>query len=678
MHLKEPSLWSFLVANRTYDPATLPLYYTIEYLWSCLVGSDTLLLRIPSVLMGLATIPATYLLGAALLSRRSGLLVAACVAFSPIHIFHSQGIRMYVLFTLLAVVSMYTYVQLRKDNGKRWHHAIAQLLLSWTHPFAVLIPVVQGLAWLFSPSRERPGMFAWGFLTAAAWLPALLYLMTIRYYPQDVTNWIALPDLQGFFHDLFQDDVVRSGYQVFASERAWMWLPFGAGALARGMAPAMDWALTLVILLALPLFAWVTHRQGRSNTLLLALWAFAPVFILLAASFLLRPMIAPRYTVHSSIALYLMVAGVVAALPGWRFRCSAAVICLLLLYQVTWMHPGPQRTNYVGAVRMIRDHPANPEDVVIVTSEFERKIFEYNYRGAKLPILHVEGYLLAYLLANEVVSQAGQQGTPVTAWVFHVIPYFGEDAQPGPSEILPALGLAWEERVLPAVQWSRLTRITRSDSTPSESDINELFVKRREEIEQRLPPGWLTKTVLGVEPGGSVLGDIASSPYLLGLSRKIDPGVYDFFRTLPEAAGEPGDLLQRRERALRSLGVALSLEEGIASPEHRPLVMESIAADPSFGAPHMVLGFEHTLEGRLPEALGAFTHACAIDQSTEKVMGDFVRALQTKNYPAALEAAKTIRVFGSDDIEFFTGVAQKFGESWGLPIQVESEPESDD
>jgi hypothetical protein len=59
-------------------------------------------------------------------------------------------------------------------------------------------------------------------------------------------------------------------------------------------------------------------------------------------------------------------------------------------------------------------------------------------------------------------------------------------------------------------------------------------------------------------------------------------------------------------------------------------------------------------------------------------MGDFVRALQTKNYPAALEAAKTIRVFGSDDIEFFTGVAQKFGESWGLPIQVESEPESDD
>ncbi|HEO72372.1 MAG TPA: hypothetical protein ENN80_14020, partial [Candidatus Hydrogenedentes bacterium] len=96
-HLGAPNLLTFLNLNRTLDPATLPLYYAFEYLWARGITDSVLGIRMLSILLGMLAIPLVYLLGRRLYGPTAGIVAAACLALSPIHAFHAQGIRMYVL-----------------------------------------------------------------------------------------------------------------------------------------------------------------------------------------------------------------------------------------------------------------------------------------------------------------------------------------------------------------------------------------------------------------------------------------------------------------------------------------------------------------------------------------------------------------------------------------------------
>src|SRR5262245_42333986 len=71
-----------------------PLYFLVLWLWIRL-GDSVAMLRLPSALMGAGTIPLVYLIGQRLFTPRAGLIAALLVAVSPLHLNHSQEIRMY-------------------------------------------------------------------------------------------------------------------------------------------------------------------------------------------------------------------------------------------------------------------------------------------------------------------------------------------------------------------------------------------------------------------------------------------------------------------------------------------------------------------------------------------------------------------------------------------------------
>jgi len=165
-YLDAPSLWTFLKLNRTMDPLTLPLYYSLEYLWYHHVGSSVHSLRWLSILIGEASILLLYVFGRNLFGRTAGLAAALCMAFSPNHIHHSQGIRMYVLMTMLALASAYTFMRLLQ-TWKRRHwaaHLAVNFLLLWTHPFAFLLIGVEAVFLVLF--RRKP------MQPAAVWLGA--------------------------------------------------------------------------------------------------------------------------------------------------------------------------------------------------------------------------------------------------------------------------------------------------------------------------------------------------------------------------------------------------------------------------------------------------------------------------------------------------------------------------
>ena len=93
-----------------------PLYYTFLHFWR-MISTSEVWLRIPSVVFGVLTIWVIYALGARLVDHRVGLLSAGILAISPLHIWHSQEVRMYALLFLLSTASLYFFVRILKGGN---------------------------------------------------------------------------------------------------------------------------------------------------------------------------------------------------------------------------------------------------------------------------------------------------------------------------------------------------------------------------------------------------------------------------------------------------------------------------------------------------------------------------------------------------------------------------------
>ncbi len=107
--------------------------------------------------MSVSTIPVLYLIGKQLGSQTIGIIAGLFFAISPIHRFHGQGIRMYVLLTLVAALSIYFLLLWTKNLSKQNLILLSfvNLFLIWTHPFAFLIIGIEILWVLFFLNINR-------------------------------------------------------------------------------------------------------------------------------------------------------------------------------------------------------------------------------------------------------------------------------------------------------------------------------------------------------------------------------------------------------------------------------------------------------------------------------------------------------------------------------------------
>jgi uncharacterized membrane protein len=113
--------------------------------------------RFPSVLAGVLAVAVTYRLGAALLSRRVGLVSALLLAVSPVAIQYSQEARMHELFLLGVILSTWVLARsLARPGQWRWWliYALATAFNLYTVYLAFIVLAAQA-AWVVV-SRPRP------------------------------------------------------------------------------------------------------------------------------------------------------------------------------------------------------------------------------------------------------------------------------------------------------------------------------------------------------------------------------------------------------------------------------------------------------------------------------------------------------------------------------------------
>lgn len=172
---------------RLYFPANFgrePIYYYVAALTIALFGPTALGLRAASALLGVLTLPATYLLGRAWGSRRLGMLSAAIMAVMLWHVHLGRvGFRVVALplFTALALGVGALGLQ-RRSRGLTVLAAVLYGLSFYTYlavrltPIALLGMLVYGNEWHSEWMTDRRGLIR---LAIGVWLVTLIPLAVL-------------------------------------------------------------------------------------------------------------------------------------------------------------------------------------------------------------------------------------------------------------------------------------------------------------------------------------------------------------------------------------------------------------------------------------------------------------------------------------------------------------------
>jgi mannosyltransferase len=174
----------------------MAFYYFLLRGWIHL-GDSEFAVRSLSVLFGVLTIPAVYLLAARLFDRPTGLISAALLTVHSFHIHWCQETRAYSLLILLLVLTTYALIAALESNSKlRFWLAFSALaaLSIYAHIFALLVLTAHALAIAFpKPFRvELPTVAASAAVFACLCEPMAAFVILQH---SDQLAWIAKPSL---------------------------------------------------------------------------------------------------------------------------------------------------------------------------------------------------------------------------------------------------------------------------------------------------------------------------------------------------------------------------------------------------------------------------------------------------------------------------------------------------
>lgn len=426
--MRPEELWNFLATIEVHVPG----YPALLHYWVNVAGTSEWALRVPSVVFGTAAIPMLYLVGRRLVGSRAGLVATAIGAGSPFWVWHADEARMYPQLLFLMLASIYALMEAaHKGRAWRWIGYIVLLAASlYTHYFAFLMFPLHA-AYLLTYRIRFRRLAAWVVCSAAALVlfsPWAHTIYTVRIAPEPAsfaTPAQTPPEASGPSAGSEQPEEpeppetsdtsdstgasdVASGLSSFASgfERVdfreevssigffytflFFVVVFLAGynqALAHG-GSAFSSLFTRIVVGSWPI---VTVRAvlsrslswlGSRTALFLFLWVmltFGVVFLLNASK---HGVLAPRYLIITTPALFLAVAVPLSRLIRGRIIGVGVVFALMAGATLT---DSLSATNFhredFRTASSIIERDVRAGDLVLLYPPFYGGVFSYYYQA---------------------------------------------------------------------------------------------------------------------------------------------------------------------------------------------------------------------------------------------------------------------------------------------------------
>ena len=285
-----------------------PLFYFILHFWLW-AGSSLIWIRLLSVLFSLAAVILLFFVVRDLADEEAALWAMGFAAISPFQIYHAQDIRMYALLAAaqMAVYLFFVRIWLRRNSpGNSWWNwaglVVSAVMVLYTHnlgifglaaPFFFLI-LKKEYRLLF---RYTGGMAAAGVLALPWWLVLPEQLQKIQ-----TAFWTPRPGII---------ELTQAIIQTIATLPLPMrWLYFAAFI-----------SLTLVVLVIIE--SW--RRRKESGVQFLALSVLSSPVIIIALSYLMRPIFVPRGFIIANLAFY----GLAGILTAHKFPKGVGILLSL-------------------------------------------------------------------------------------------------------------------------------------------------------------------------------------------------------------------------------------------------------------------------------------------------------------------------------------------------------------
>lgn len=195
-------------------------------------GESSWALRLPSVVFGVASLWALFLLGRRLLGVREALLACTLLTVSYHHVWFSQNARGYMGLLFFATLATWLWLEALLRRTWAWHlaYALTVALGMWIHMTLVFVPMVHALVyaaqlaaelWSAHTSAARRGVLADAVRPLGAW--ALAASLTLQLYA------LSLPEfLQAGLHEVSLESEWTNPLWVIAESLRSLRLGFGA------------------------------------------------------------------------------------------------------------------------------------------------------------------------------------------------------------------------------------------------------------------------------------------------------------------------------------------------------------------------------------------------------------------------------------------------------------------
>jgi len=381
-----------------------PLYHLLIWLWVHLFGSSEIILRLPSVFFGVATVGVVYLMAKKFFSEKLSIIAALFLATAPFHIYYSQEARNYALTTLLAALSMYYFIKERQRKRAPLGYLLSTTLLLYTNYFGLFILLAQVLVCLIQRRRKQLWLM---FYCLLLFIPNLVLLRTQLLTGSQATA--SLPE----WGRLVNVNFLKALPLTF--------IKFSIGRIT--IFNKKIYALIAGILFIIYGAIITRGLVNKKRPLILFSWLIVPILCAWLVS-LFIPNYQPFRLLLVLPAFYLLLALGVSRIKITMYR-YIAIVCVLVVNLVSvsvyYFNPYFHREDWRGLVQYIEGQPEEP--VAILPSNTSYWPYEY-YSSGKVELVSVSSGVKA-IAQEDINNLAPEQFSNKTIYyIRYLVPMF--------------------------------------------------------------------------------------------------------------------------------------------------------------------------------------------------------------------------------------------------------------
>lgn len=334
---RSSDLWWFLTRYPIGDFHP-PGWFATLWVWGHIFGFSEVSVRLPSIILGIATVGITYLLGKELFNKKVGLQSAFFLAIAPLHVYYSQEARMYVLAAFSVTLSFYFLNRLIFKEKYSSIGFVLSLVLVLSSDYLAYFVIPAQIFYLLWIKKIRKDILVDFLLSGIMFFPWLLI------FPNQLEKGIntasILPGWAQVVGSSFKD-LLLIPIKTFFGRVTFLNKTFYI--VAAGLAGALFGSI----------FFHGLKKMDQATKMLIS-WIFIPLILSFLLSFFI-PVLSYFRMIFILPAFYLILAKSLVSLPKRIATLAVILICLISFASLLgyYLNPKFQREDWRGAVSFV-------------------------------------------------------------------------------------------------------------------------------------------------------------------------------------------------------------------------------------------------------------------------------------------------------------------------------------